>query len=153
MFAIGLLLGVISRLLDIYTENLGNIFSQMSIWILFGTLISIYSETKKRAMINVLSFCVGMLITYYVVAAVTKGVYSNQFIIGWTIFALFCPIFAYLTWMTKENGLFPKLIGCGVVAFSILTSIILFDKLRVYDLVINCILIYFLFFKKVKRKA
>lgn len=41
MFGAGLILGVISRLLDIYTQNLGEIFSQMVIWILIGTLISI----------------------------------------------------------------------------------------------------------------
>ena len=41
MFVSGLILGIISRLLDIYTDNLGNIFSQMAIWILIGTLISI----------------------------------------------------------------------------------------------------------------
>ena len=151
MFVIGLLLGVISRLLDIYTQNLGNMFSQMAIWILFGTLISIYSDTKKKAMINVLPFCVGMLITYYVVAAVTKGVYSNQFIIGWTVFALVCPVLAYFTWMTKEKGFFPKIIGCGIVVSSTLTSVILFDRLRIYDFVIDGILIYFLFIKKVKR--
>lgn len=52
MFFTGLILGIVSRLLDIYTQNLGNIFSQMSIWILFGVLISIYSKTKKKAMIN-----------------------------------------------------------------------------------------------------
>lgn len=59
----GLILGIVSRLLDIYTENLGNIFSQMAIWILFGVLISIYSSSKKRAMLNILPFCVGMLMT------------------------------------------------------------------------------------------
>ena len=41
MFGVGLIFGVISRLLDIYTQNLGEIFSQMVIWILIGTLISI----------------------------------------------------------------------------------------------------------------
>lgn len=41
MFGAGLIFGVISRLLDIYTQNLGDIFSQMAIWILIGTLISI----------------------------------------------------------------------------------------------------------------
>lgn len=53
LFFIGLVLGVISRLLDIYTQNLGNMFSQMAIWILFGVLISIYSKTKKKAMQNI----------------------------------------------------------------------------------------------------
>lgn len=32
--AAGLALGAVSRLLDIFTQNLGNIFSQMAVWIL-----------------------------------------------------------------------------------------------------------------------
>ncbi|WP_409967761.1 DUF6518 family protein [Bengtsoniella intestinalis] len=151
MLLIGLCLGVASRLLDIYTQNLGNIFSQMAIWILFGTIISIYSQTKKKAMLNMLPFCIGMLITYYFVAFVTDGVYSNTFIIGWTAFAIICPILAYFTWMTKEKGLFAKIISFDIVLFSVLSTILLFDKLRVYDIFINILLIYFLFFKKVKR--
>lgn len=95
MFFIGLILGIVSRLLDIYTQNLGNIFSQMAIWILFGVLISIYSSSKRKAMLNILPFCIGMLITYYFVAFITKGVYSTVFIIGWTVFALLSPIMAY----------------------------------------------------------
>lgn len=149
---IGLVLGIISRLLDIHTTNLGNIFSQMAIWILFGVLISIYSDSKKKAIINIFPFCIGMLITYYYVAFVTKGVYSNIIIIGWTIFALFSPILAYFTWMTKEKGLFPKIISLGIIIISILSSIILFDRLRIYDFIINGILVYFLFIKKIERE-
>lgn len=152
MFIIGLALGIISRLLDIHTSNLGNIFSQMAIWILFGVLISIYSDSKKKAMINIFPFCIGMLITYYYVAFITKGVYSNTIIMGWTLFALFSPILAYFTWMTKEKGLFPKIISLGVIIISMLSGIILFDRLRIYDFMINGILVYFLFFKKVERE-
>lgn len=151
MFFTGLILGIVSRLLDIYTQNLGNIFSQMAIWILFGVLISIYSKTKKKAMINILPFCIGMLITYYFVAFITKGVYSNIIIIGWTIFALCSPIFAYFTWMTKEKEIFPKIISICIVLVSLLSSIILFDRLRIYDFIINGIIIYYLFIKKIKR--
>ena len=111
MFVSGLILGIISRLLDIYTDNLGNIFSQMAIWILFGVLISIYSSSKKKAMLNIFPFCIGMLITYYFVAFITKGVYSNVFIIGWTIFAFCSPIMAYFTCMTKSKGVFSKIIS------------------------------------------
>lgn len=151
LFFAGLLLGVVSRLLDIYTQNLGNIFSQMAIWILFGVLISIYSSSKKKAMVNILPFCLGMLITYYFVAFVTKGVYSSTMIIGWTIFAFFSPILAYFTWLTKEKGIFPKIISVGIVLVSVLSSILLFDRLRFYDFIIDGIMIYFLFFKKIER--
>ena len=150
MFILGLLLGIVARLLDIYTTNLGNIFSQFAIWILIGVVISIYSESKK-AMINILLFCIGMLITYYFVAFITKCVYSNIIIIGWTIFALCSPILAYFTWMTKEKGILPKIISMGIVFVSIFSSIIFFDKLRIYDFIINIILIYYLFLKKIKR--
>ena len=151
MFCIGLILGIISRLLDIYTQNLGEIFSQMAIWILLGTLISIYSKTKKMAMMNIFPFCIGMLITYYIVAIITHGVYSRSFIIGWTIFALCSPIFAFFTWMAKEKGIIPKIISIGIIIVCVLSSIILFDKLRIYDFLIGGLLIYYLFIKKVER--
>lgn len=151
MFFIGLILGVISRLLDIHTTNLGNIFSGVAIWILFGVLISIYSKTKKQAMLNILPFCIGMIITYYLMAFITKGVYSRIYIIGWTLFALCSPIFAYFTWMTKEKGIQAKIIRIGIVLVSLSSTIILFDRLRIYDFIINGIMIYFLFFKKIER--
>ena len=96
----------------------------MAIWILLGVLISIYSCSKKKAMLNVFSFCIGMLITYYFVAYITRGVYSTSYIIGWIIFALCSPIFAYFAWMTKEKGLLPKIISFGIILVSILSSII-----------------------------
>lgn len=152
LFLIGLLLGVISRLLDIYTQNLGNIFSQMAIWILFGVLISIYSSSPKKAMINILPFCIGMLITYYIVAVITKGVYSEVMIAGWTVFALLSPVLAFFTWKTKEKGIFPKIISTGIVLVSFLSSVVLFDRIRIYDILINGVMIYFLFVKKIDRK-
>ncbi|MFR7592390.1 MAG: DUF6518 family protein [Longibaculum sp.] len=151
LFIIGLIAGIVSRLLDIYTQNLGNIFSQMAIWILLGTLISIYSHTKRQAMLNIFLFCLGMLMTYYTVAFMTHGVYSKTYIIAWTFFAMCSPIFAYFTWKTQEEGIFPKIISIGIVFVSILSSLILFDGLRAYDFIINGILIYILFFFKVSR--
>ncbi|WP_245532808.1 hypothetical protein [Acetivibrio clariflavus] len=80
----------------------------MSIWILIGTIIAIYSKTKKKAMINVFLFCIGMLITYYAVAILTYGVYGIDFIIGWTVFACCSPIMAFFYLDDKRAGNFPK---------------------------------------------
>lgn len=151
MFVSGSLLGIMSRLLDIHTQNLGNIFSQMAVWILLGTLISIYSNTKQKAMFNILLFCIGMLVTYYTTAAITNGVYHKSYLIGWTIFAICSPVLGYLAWTTKCAGVIPKLIGVGIILVSLFSSIILFDHLRIYDLVIDGILVYYLFFKKINR--
>lgn len=151
MLLAGLLLGIAARLFDIYFQNLGEIFSQMAIWILLGTGIAIYSPTKKAAMGNIFPFCMGMLATYYVTAAITHGVYSRTFIIGWTVFALTSPVMAYFAWMAKEPGALPKIIAAGIVAVSVMSSVLLFDHLRLYDFVIDGVLIYILFFKKIKR--
>ena len=150
IFIIGLMLGIVSKLFDIYTEILGNIFSEFAVWILFGTLISIYSDNKKKAMINVFLFCIGMLITYYLTAHITHSVYGWTFIKGWTIFACVSPIFSYFTWMTKEKGFLPLIIRIGIIGVSIFSSMFLFT-FDIFDLIINLILIYFLFFKKIKR--
>ncbi len=147
---IGAILGVLAKLFDIYTQVLGNIFSEFAIWILLGTIIAIFSDTKKQAMLNVLLFCIGMLLTYYLTAHFTKAVYGWAFIKGWTIFAFLSPIFAYFTWMSKEKGIFPIIIRLGIFGVSAFCSLFLFN-FNGYDLIINLILIYFLFFKKIKR--
>ena len=53
--------------------------------------------------------------------------------------------------MTKEKGIFPKIISIGIIIVCVLSSIILFDKLRIYDFLIDGLLIYYLFIKKVER--
>lgn len=81
----------------------------------------------------------------------TQGVYGWTFIIGWTIFAFLSPVMAYFAWLVKQRGLFSKVIGAGIVLVSILSSVLLFDRLRLYDFVIDGMLIYFAFFKRIDR--
>ncbi len=150
MFIIGLILGILSKIFDLTTEILGNIFSEFAIWILLGTLISIYSDTKRKAMLNVFLFSIGMLLTYYITAHVTHSVYGFTFIKGWTIFALFSPLFAYLTWLSKEKGILPLIIRLGIFGVSLFCSFFLFT-VNIFDLIINIVLGYFLFIKKIKR--
>ena len=153
MFLAGLLLGIAARLFDIYFQNLGEIFSQRAIWILLGAGIAIYSPTKKAAMGNIFPFCMGMLATYYVTAAITHGVYSRTFIIGWTVFALFSPILAYFTWTAKQPGTLGKLISVGIVLVSVVLNFLMFGDPDVFNWPINAVLFYFLFIKKIPREV
>ncbi len=151
MLIIGLALGFAARLFDIYLEELGSVFSEMAVWILIGTLIAIYSPTKKRAAANVFCFCIGMLFAYYLTAVLTHGVYGRAYIIGWTVFAFCTPVLAPLAWMSKEKGKLAVILRVGIVAVSVLSSILLFDRLRFFDLIINAVLVYYLFFKEIRR--
>lgn len=152
MFVFGLFIGTAARLFDIYCQMLGEIFSQLSVWILLGTLIAVYSPTKKAAMLNIFPFCIGMLLTYYATAVLTRGVYGKSFIIGWTLFAFLSPVMAYFAWMVKQRGVFPKIIGAGIVLVAVLSGIVLFDHLRIYDIIIDGLLVYFIFFKRIERQ-
>ena len=151
MLLCGLAIGAAVRLLDIYTVTLGEIFSRMAVWILLGTLIAIYSPTPKRAMANILPFCLGVLATYYAVAVITHGVYGESYIVGWTVFALLSPGMAYLAWLSKEKGTIPGLLRVGIVGVSVVSTLMLFEQLRIDDLIIVGLLVYFLFFKRVRR--
>jgi hypothetical protein len=158
MFAVGAALGVVSKLLDIWTvnniyiEQFGYMFSELPIWVLLGIIISIFSETPKKAMLNIFPFCIGMLITYYATAELTGSVYGLTFIKGWLVFSCLSPLFAYFSWMTKERGLFPKIISVGIVIVTIVANFFLVRGFSVSDFIIIPAIIYILFFKKVARK-
>ena len=151
MLIAGLVVGIVIRLLDIYTSVLGPMFSQAAVWMLICTVISVYSETKWKAMINVLFFCLAMLTTYYAMAVLTHGVYGKAYIIGWTVFAFATPVMAYFAWLTKENGVLPKIISACIVIGAFFSSVIFFHGPKFYDYIIDAVLIWFLFFKKVDR--
>lgn len=153
MLAIGLCAGALSRWMDICTQNLGDVFSKLAVWILIGTLIAVYSASPGRAAANTLAFCLGMLAAYYAVATLTHGVYSWAYIIGWTVFALCAPLLAARTWMTRRWGAVGCVLRVGIVAVSALSSALLFGGFGLDDLLIDGGLIYLLFLADVHRNG
>ena len=157
MFIIGLLTGIIIKLIDIHFRvqhfgfSLSDVFSELGIWILIGVIISLFSKNKKYAMLNIFLFSIGMLITYYITAEVTNSIYGWTFIKGWSLFACLSPILAYLVTLTKEKGLLSLVIKIGILLVYLITDIIIFGGPRIYDIVFILILIYLLFIKKYKK--
>lgn len=157
MFIIGLLTGIIIKLIDIHFRvqrfgfTLSDVFSELGIWILIGVIISLFSKNKKYAMLNIFLFSIGMLITYYITAEVTNSVYGWTFIKGWSVFACLSPMLAYLVTLTKEKGLLSLIIKIGIILVYLITNIIIFGGPRIYDIVFILILIYLLFIKKYKK--
>lgn len=143
--------GVLSKLLDIYTTNLGNIFSECSIWIFLCVWIALYSSSALRAAGNVLLFCVGMVCTYYVTAEVLSSPYSMTFVIGWGIFSVCTPFMGYVAWFAKGRGWLSICISAAILILLFAVSIVLFDGPRFADIVIAAALAVLLFWKKVRR--
>ena len=157
MFIIGLLTGIIIKLIDIHFRvqhfgfSLSDVFSELGIWILIGVIISLFSKNKKYAMLNIFLFSIGMLITYYIIAEVTNSIYGWTFIKGWSVFACFSPLLAYLVTLTKEKWIVSLIIKIGIILVYLITDIIIFGGPRIYDIVFILILIYLLFIKKYKK--
>ena len=157
MFIIGLLTGIIIKLIDIHFRvqhfgfSLSDVFSELGIWILIGVIISLFSKNKKYAMLNIFLFSIGMLITYYIIAEVTNSIYGWTFIKGWSVFACLSPMLVYLVTLTKEKGLLSLIIKIGIILVYLITNIIIFGGPRIYDIVFILILIYLLFIKKYKK--
>lgn len=132
----GLAIGVASKWLDVNTQNLGNLFSQLSVWILLGTVIAVFSSTPWRAAIYEFLFSAGMLAAYYTAAALWQLDYSPAFIFGWSVFCLFSPVFAWLAWYAGGRGIFAKIIGVGILLVMLLGTVVLFDKVRISDFIL-----------------
>lgn len=135
IMACGLITGVGVKLMDIYTAHLGNIFSQMSVWIFLCSALAVYSSTPRRAAVNVFLFCAGMLLTYYLTAEGMHSPYSMTFVYGWSVFSLFSPVLAFFTWYAKGKGAVSRLLTAGIVVVLLVMAVLLFDRIRISDLV------------------
>lgn len=145
MLLCGLALGIFSRLMDICTDFLGDVFSRMPVWILLGVLIAIGSPSPRRAATNILPFCLGMLLAYYAVAVITDGVYGRVYIIGWTVFALCSPLFAAVTWLCRGKGVLPLLLRLGVAVCAVFSTLLLSGDLRTHDFLLLAAVVWLLF--------
>ena len=145
MIILGIIIGILSKTFDLYTQNLGNIFSELSIFILLGLLISLESETNMKAMLNLLAFCVSMVMTYYLTAIITHSIYNYNFIMGWRVIAIISPLFAYITRLTLRRGLISIVIKFLILITTLSISIIVFKGPRIYDIVIIGLIGYLLF--------
>lgn len=152
MVFMGILVGVASKWFDLHYELLGNIFSQLPIWILIGVLIASYSENEIVAMFNVLVFCLGMLNAYYVSAHLLNAVYSVSIAKMWMYFAFISPIFACFTWKSKEEGVFALFLSILICLCSMVCSVFLY-RINLVNILINLYLFYFMFFKEIPREG
>ena len=127
IFITGVILGVISKVLDTTPSNylpyfleifdLRNFFSSMGIWIFLAVVISVYSKTPIRSAINVFLFFVGMVSSYYLYTVLVAGFFPKSYMMIWIIMTCISPFLAFVCWYAK---------GKGIIAISISSIIFMF---------------------------
>ena len=98
-------------------------------------------------------FCAGMLAAYYAVAEATNGVYGTRFIAGWSAVAALSPLLSLAVRRTRSRNAAARLLAAGVVAVSVGSTLLLFGGLHLYDIIINAVLVWLLFFAGNGRKT
>ena len=95
--------------------DIGNYFGRLAIWILLGTIISVYSESPLRAAINTFFFFISMLAGYYIYCNYVLGFLPRTYMIMWIVITFVSFFMAYICWYAK---------GEGIIALSISSIII-----------------------------
>ena len=122
---LGLLLGVLQKWLDgagssilpaiLQQLDVGNYFGRLAIWILLGTIISVYSESPLRAAINTFFFFLSMLAGYYLYCNHILGFLPRTYMMMWIVIAFGSFFMAYICWYAKGKGFIAITISSMII--------------------------------------
>ncbi|ARC86170.1 putative membrane protein [Clostridium argentinense CDC 2741] len=128
-FVIGIVSGIAAKYMDTVPSNgvigsiinvMGNIFSQIEVWVLIATIISSWSKTPISAAINVFMFFFGMILSYYIYSMKLFGFFPSYYFIYWGLIAFLSPFAAYVTWYGRGQGWIAAL--CAALPIGLLLS-------------------------------
>ena len=166
IFALGVALGVISKVLDETASNLlplfierldlANFFSRMGIWLFIGICISVFSKTPLRAALNVLLFFVGMVGSYYLYTVLFAGFYPKAYVMIWAALTLASPFLAAVCWYAKGTHIVSVILSSVLAAMMMRQAFAFgfwyFDIRNILELIL-LILTLVVLYKKPKQMA
>ncbi len=122
---LGFFLGVLQKWIDgtggsylpliLQQLDIGNYFGRLAIWILLGTIISVYSESPLRAAINTFIFFISMLAGYYLYCNYILGFFPRTYMMMWIVIAFASFFMAYICWYAKGEGFIAIFISSIII--------------------------------------
>lgn len=129
----GTLLGVFSKWLDatviddgvwwqrlLGATDLGNVFSEFSVWLFAALAISVYAKTPLNAALRVFLFFAGMCAAYHAFSVIIAGFNPMSYMMIWYGFTILSPLLAVLCWYAKGKSV-PSLVLCTLILW-VMTS-------------------------------
>ena len=121
----GFVLGVLQKWIDgtgsstlpviLQHLDIGNYFGRLAIWILLGTIISMYSESPMRAAINTFFFFISLLAGYYLYCNYILGFLPRTYMMMWIVIAFASIFMAYICWYAKGEGFIAIFISSMII--------------------------------------
>lgn len=121
----GFLLGILQKWMDgtgssalpaiLQRLDVGNYFGRLAIWILLGTIISVYSESPLRAAVNTFIFFISMLAGYYLYCYYILGFLPKTYMMMWIVIAFASFFMAYICWYAKGEGFIAIIISSVII--------------------------------------
>jgi hypothetical protein len=103
IIAIGIAMGLIAKMTD-SVSIIGEIGTEIGIWVFAATLIAACSCYPFSAAINVFLFFISMLGSYYLYTYIVFGFFPTSYFTGWLIITLLSPFAGFIAWFTKAKG-------------------------------------------------
>ena len=121
----GFVLGVLQKWIDgtgsstlpviLQHLDIGNYFGRLAIWILLGTIISMYSESPMRAAINTFFFFISLLAGYYLYCNYILGFLPRTYMMMWIVISFASIFMAYICWYAKGEGFIAIFISSMII--------------------------------------
>ena len=122
---LGFFLGILQKWIDgtggsdlpliLQQLDIGNYFGRLAIWILLGTIISMYSKSPLRAAINTFIFFISMLAGYYIYCNYILGFLPRTYMMMWILIAFASFFMAYICWYAKGEGFIAIFISSIII--------------------------------------
>lgn len=154
----GFALGVLQKWMDSSPSNIfprlmqqldiSNYFGRLAIWILLGTMISVYSKTPLRASINTFSFFISMLAGYYLYCNYILGFLPKAYMMGWVMMSFASIFMAYICWYAKGEGMISIIISSAIIgvlfakAFSLTQGFYVFYIMEIFTWMIAVVILH-----------
>lgn len=122
----GIVLGTVSKFLDTTPSNelpfiierldVRNFLGRFAIWILIAVCISIYSNSSIRAAVNVFTFFLGMVTSYYLYSTFIAGFFPRSYAMIWFGLTAISPLLAFVCWYAKGKSKISLAISSLIIA-------------------------------------
>jgi len=142
----GLLFGCVAKATD-SISLIGDIGTDLGVWVFIVSIIAAFSSRPRFAMINTPVFLLSMLTSYYLYGQLILGFFPKAYMMGWLVMALISPIGGLIVWFARGEKILSSI--CTALPASLLfacgyPAVYTHQPVMVLDLLFGAVLLLIL---------